>query len=951
MRSSLAHLGLAALAVLATACSSGGHGQPTPDANNLPQCSDGIDNDGDGKIDFPNDPGCLNANQDSEVDDCPNGANCPQCGNGIDDDGDGKIDYPNDPGCASASDPTEQDVDLGACGPNVKVNPITPGATVTGAIVVGNSTMISQCGGLGPEVAYQIDVTAPSVIVATTTGTVDTVLYLRGLNCTDATTELACNDNSPGVTAGGSTLSAPVQPGTYFLIVDTATSSDMGPYSLHVDVFPGAGQACDAQHMCAPGFYCRTAPGASSDTCQPPHCSDGYDNDGDQKIDYPNDPGCDSPSDDDEADDCPSGPNCPACANGVDDDKDGKIDYPADPDCKSASQPTESCGTEQDPLGLMTTGTVTGNTSTAHDDWKLSCGGGPAPDVVYLVQLPHLDSLSISTLGSSFDTVLGLSNMTCSGTLACNDEDPSTTSTSLITTTNVAAGFYSIIVDGYDTSFDTSAGAFTLSVTGTITPGGRCDGALAVAGALTCGSGTTCDGTICKGTNACDNGLDDDHDGHTDYPNDPGCSSPTDDDETDDCPSGPNCPACSNGKDDDQDGYTDYPADSSCTSAAGVSESCTSADPILTWTTTTVTGDTTGKADDFHPACDFDVGGPDEVYQVDVPALDSLTISSTTTWVDEVAILGASCGGAELACAEPAATATGLAAGRYFVVIDGDSNVEHGTFSMTMSGTIAAGGSCESALAKAGALTCGTGYACKGTLGSRTCQKAACNDGVDNDSPPDGKIDYPNDPGCTSPSDDSETDDCPSGPNCPVCSNGKDDDMDGLTDYPADTSCKSAAGTSESCASIDPVLKITTASTMGSTTTAADDFSPTCAGTPSGNDQVYQLDVPAMATLTLDASVNNFDDVIELLDGSCGGTAIDCNDTPGTLNETNVAAGRYFVVVDGYGSSNSGTYVLAVSGTIAQGGSCEGALATSGVITCVGGTTCKGTAGSRTCAP
>src|SRR5262249_40212953 len=147
-----------------------------------------------------------------------------------------------------------------------------------------------------------------------------------------------------------------------------------------------------------------------------------------------------------------------------------------------------------------------------------------------------------------------------------------------------------------------------------------------------------------------------------------------------------------------------------------------------------------------------------------------------------------------------------------------------------------------------GALTCGAGYACKGTAGSRTCQKAQCNDGINNDA--DSKIDYPNDPGCTSPSDDDETDDCPSGPNCPVCSNGKDDDMDTFTDYPADTSCTSAAGTSESCASVDPVIKVTTGSTTGSTTSATNDFEPSCASSSgSGPDQVYQLDLPATTTV------------------------------------------------------------------------------------------------------
>src|SRR5206468_1041110 len=34
----------------------------------LPACSDGVDNDGDNKIDFPADPGCTNAADTSETD-------------------------------------------------------------------------------------------------------------------------------------------------------------------------------------------------------------------------------------------------------------------------------------------------------------------------------------------------------------------------------------------------------------------------------------------------------------------------------------------------------------------------------------------------------------------------------------------------------------------------------------------------------------------------------------------------------------------------------------------------------------------------------------------------------------------------------------------------------------------------------------------------------------------
>ena len=38
------------------------------------------------------------------------------------------------------------------------------------------------------------------------------------------------------------------------------------------------------------------------------------------------------------------------------------------------------------------------------------------------------------------------------------------------------------------------------------------------------------------------------------------------------------------------------------------------------------------------------------------------------------------------------------------------------------------------------------------------------------------------DPGCLVPNQDGETDDCPSGPNCPQCGNGLDDDADGAAD-------------------------------------------------------------------------------------------------------------------------------------------------------------------------
>ncbi len=75
-----------------------------------PQCSDGIDNDGDGLTDYPADPGCADANDNDEFNAPP-----AQCSDGVDNDSDGLTDYPADPGCTDANDDDETD----AGGPTV----------------------------------------------------------------------------------------------------------------------------------------------------------------------------------------------------------------------------------------------------------------------------------------------------------------------------------------------------------------------------------------------------------------------------------------------------------------------------------------------------------------------------------------------------------------------------------------------------------------------------------------------------------------------------------------------------------------------------------------------------------------------------------------------------------------------------------------------------------------
>src|SRR3989344_1093943 len=79
----------------------------------LPQCSDGLDNDNDGKLDL-DDPGCDSADDDDERDQtlgCPAAGPgiCAQCNDGVDNDGDGFTDSPNDQDCSSLSDDNESE--------------------------------------------------------------------------------------------------------------------------------------------------------------------------------------------------------------------------------------------------------------------------------------------------------------------------------------------------------------------------------------------------------------------------------------------------------------------------------------------------------------------------------------------------------------------------------------------------------------------------------------------------------------------------------------------------------------------------------------------------------------------------------------------------------------------------------------------------------------------------
>lgn len=78
----------------------------------VPQCRNGIDDDGDGRVDFTEDANCRgNLDGASEF---------PRCSDGLDNDGDGRIDFPADPECMNA---TQRSESAPNCGIGFEISP------------------------------------------------------------------------------------------------------------------------------------------------------------------------------------------------------------------------------------------------------------------------------------------------------------------------------------------------------------------------------------------------------------------------------------------------------------------------------------------------------------------------------------------------------------------------------------------------------------------------------------------------------------------------------------------------------------------------------------------------------------------------------------------------------------------------------------------------------------
>ena len=109
----------------------------------------------------------------------------------------------------------------------------------------------------------------------------------------------------------------------------------------------------------------------------------------------------------------------------------------------------------------------------------------------------------------------------------------------------------------------------------------------------------------------------------------------------------------------------------------------------------------------------------------------------------------------------------------------------------------------------------------------------------------------------------------------------------------------------------------------GSTEGASDDFTSTCAGSAASPDHAYEFTLSRRSHLifeTLAPETGRYDTALHLRGAPCeegAGTTIACNDDggSGTLSRLDVTLdpGTYTLIVDGYSSSSSGSYLLRIS--------------------------------------
>lgn len=240
---------------------------------NAPQCNDTLDNDGDGRTDFPNDPGCTSTNDDSEVDPIT----LPECSDGIDNDADNLIDFPNDPGCVNAADNSEV---------NAPTTPQCNDGLDNDADGLIDFPLDSGCTSINDDNETNVNNNGPHVVITNPAAdmfvpvgtTINFVGHASDTDGTITTVQWNFDGASANVNQTANTVS--------FVSNQSVTFNTVGDFDIQFTGFDNSGDfGIDAVMITV---------------VNNPQCNDNIDNDGDGRVDFPADPGCDSTTDNNE---------------------------------------------------------------------------------------------------------------------------------------------------------------------------------------------------------------------------------------------------------------------------------------------------------------------------------------------------------------------------------------------------------------------------------------------------------------------------------------------------------------------------------------------------------------------------------------------------------------------------------------------------------------------------
>ncbi|MFK7987926.1 MAG: hypothetical protein AB8I08_18045 [Sandaracinaceae bacterium] len=138
----------------------------------------------------------------------------------------------------------------------------------------------------------------------------------------------------------------------------------------------------------------------------------------------------------------------PACTMDTQcDDSDAcTIDMCADMMCTYAPVPTtgSDCGSAID---ISAGGTFMGESSCAANDSAGACSAGDAPDVHFTFTLTETSDVTLDTVGSAFDAVIGLGSTCLGGELGCDDDSAGSGQGQLVRA-DLAPGTYFVTLDG-----------------------------------------------------------------------------------------------------------------------------------------------------------------------------------------------------------------------------------------------------------------------------------------------------------------------------------------------------------------------------------------------------------------------------------------------------------------------------------------------------------------------